>query len=308
MLEILHKTIKEKKPTTLDNFKTGSLVILEEPTKDEVDKVIDMLKLDEDIMSDSQDANEVPHLESENGVTYIFTRMPYEINNGQTVTTYPVMIAIGDKFVCCLFQRKTDLVDRIRSGVFDYATTQKTKLVFQIISDIHATYSKFILIINRGVRRATVDFKSIKNRDIVHFLRFESTLNDFLAALVHTNTVLNKLLSGRYVTLFQSDHDLIEDNLLENSQLIETSKSNLKNILNIRDVYSTVMTNNLNQTLKFLAVLTIILTIPTIIASLFGMNVALPFQDHPAAFWFIVFIVVSLSTGLLFIFSRSKWL
>lgn len=308
MLEILHKTIKETQPTKLEKFKVGSLVILEEPTKEEVEEVTKMLNLEEGLMLDAQDPHEVPHIEKEDGVTYLFTRMPYEISGTKTVTTYPLLIVVGPKFVCLLFQKKTALLEKLRIGSINYATTQKTKLIFQVMSEINATYSRFIIGINKGVRKATVDFRSISNQDIINFLRFESTLNDFMSALVPTNSCLNQLLSGRYIELFESDEDLIEDNLLANSQLIETAKGNLKNILNIRDAYSTIMTNNLNRVIRLLTALTIILTIPTIISSFFGMNVQIPFENNPAAFGIIILITLALSGTLLGFFLKNKWL
>lgn len=308
MVEILYKNIKEKVPIQIDKIKTGSLVILEEPTEEEVDEVTKMLNLDEGLMQDAKDPHEVPHIEKEDGVTYLFTRMPYEQPDANAVTTHPAIFVIGSKFVCIIFHKKTVILDSLRSGSIDYATTQKTKLVFQVMSEINSIYSRFIVRINKGVRKATVDFRSISNKDIINFLHFESTLNDFLSALVATNSTLNHILSGRYIEIYESDEDLIEDNLLANGQLIETARSNLKNIFNIRDAYSTIMSNNLNRVIRILTALTIVLTVPTMVASFFGMNVTLPFGEGQIAFWIIVVFTLGLSLALLGLFAKNKWL
>lgn len=308
MFEILHKTIKQVNPKFIDTPKLGSWVVLEEPTAEEVDRVIDMLGLEPDLMKDAQDPYEVPRIEKEGDATYIFLRIPYDLPESDTVITYPALIVITEKVMVTLFQKRTVFMEKIRLGSVEYATTQKAKLLFQIISEINNIYSKFIVSINKGVRMATVDFHNISNNDIVNFLKFESTLNDFMSALVPTNALLEQLLKGKYITLFEDDKDLIEDNLLANRQLIEASKSNLKNIFNIRDAYTTVMTNNLNRVIRVLTVITIVLTIPTMISSFFGMNVPVPFEGSPYAFISIILIIIGISSLVLYIFSRKKWL
>jgi magnesium transporter len=150
--------------------------------------------------------------------------------------------------------------------------------------------------------------ESIKNKDIVQFVNFESVINDFLSALVPANTMLTKLMSGKYFKLYEEDKDLIEDMYLSHNQLIVLCRANLKNIVNIRDAYSTIMTNNLNRILKMLAALTVVLTIPTTIGSFFGMNVAVPLDQNPHAFGFIVVGAILLSALALVVFIKNKWL
>jgi len=307
MLHILHKSIKEDKPNILKEFKTGSWVILEEPTEVEIQTATTMLGLDVDLMQDARDPYEVPRIEKENGITYVFTRIPEEDKKGKEIVTIPIMLVIGRNFVLMFFQRKSDFVKNTLMGNFQFNTTQKAKLVFQVFAQINKMYSTFLREINKKVRSATVDFRKIRNNDIIRFVQFEATINDFMAALVPTNILLKDLLAGKFITLYETDEDLIEDIMLSNGQLIETCRANLKNIVNIRDSYSTIMTNNLNRVIRLLTALTVILTIPTIVASLFGMNVALPFIGNPDAFWIILGIVVVLSGLTLFIFSRNRW-
>jgi magnesium transporter len=125
---------------------------------------------------------------------------------------------------------------------------------------------------------------------------------------VPANNVLTKLLSGRFFKLYENDQDLIEDLSLAENQLVDLCRSTLKTIVNIRNAYSTIMTNNLNRVLKMLAALTVVLTIPTIIGSFFGMNVAIPLSSKPQAFWVILASSIILSLLALVVFFRNKWL
>jgi magnesium transporter len=121
------------------------------------------------------------------------------------------------------------------------------------------------------------------------------------------NGILESLTSGRYLTFRESDHDLIEDIMLSNRQLIEQTDDSIRTLKNIREAYTTIMTNNLNQVIKLLTSLTVIFTIPTMVASLYGMNVRLPFDSHPFAFVFIVGFIAILTGITLYIFIKNDY-
>ena len=116
------------------------------------------------------------------------------------------------------------------------------------------------------------------------------------------------MLSGKHFKLYEEDKDLIEDLLLSNTQLIELSQNNLRTIVNIREGYSTIMTNNLNRIIKLFTSLTVILTIPTMIASIYGMNINLPLANNPLAFIIIMTSIIIISIILLIIFIKNDWL
>jgi magnesium transporter len=130
----------------------------------------------------------------------------------------------------------------------------------------------------------------------------------FFASLTQINPVLQNIISGKLIELYKEDHELTEDLVVSSNQLVELCKSTLKNIVNIREAYSTIVTNDLNKVIKLFTSLTVILTIPTIIASLYGMNVALPFANHPDAFWLVGGIIIFIITVVFWIFNRNRWL
>jgi magnesium transporter len=153
-----------------------------------------------------------------------------------------------------------------------------------------------------------IQFQNITNEDIVRFVTFENALNDFLAALVPTSNILKDLLSGKHLKLHEKDGELVEDLFLANGQLIEICRSTLKNIFNIRNAYSTIMTNDLNRVIKLLTALTIILSVPTIIASIYGMNVVLPLAENNQAFWLIGGGTIISVFVLFLLFKKNRWL
>jgi magnesium transporter len=136
---------------------------------------------------------------------------------------------------------------------------------------------------------------------------FEQELNETIAALVPTNTWLQQLTKGNYLRLFSEDMELLEDLLIGYNQLVDSSKAILKTIQNIRGASEAILTQNLNNTIRTLTALTIVLTIPTLVSSLFGMNVPIPFQNNPYAFWFVLALIITAVAGTIQLL-RNRWL
>lgn len=306
MIEYYYKTIKDSSLSTTEKFKTGSWVSVTDPTEDEILQISEKFDLELDLLKDGLDQNEVPRLEIDNNVVYIFSRVPIE--KGSRIITSPLLMIIGKNFVLTISHYNFPIAKRLNAFGDTFSTTQKTKLFFQIFSIFNSDYQRLINRISKDVRRSTVNLERIRNQDIASFVRFESVLNDFLAAFAPTSKILDRLLSGKIIRLYEEDKDLIEDLYLGNGQLMELCTSNLKNIVNIRDAYSTIMTNNLNRVIKFLTALTILINIPVLISSFYGMNVALPFQSSPQAFLIIVIITFTSALLLFAIFLKNRWI
>ena len=138
-------------------------------------------------------------------------------------------------------------------------------------------------------------------------MEYERKLNDYLDALIPTNTSVEKILGGKLLPLYEDDRDLAEDLSIDLEQLISRCKSLLRTITNVRDSYRAVMDTRLNETMRILTVITLALTIPTMLAGLFGMNVDLPVNpDSPLVFWFIVAMSVAAATTLSLYFMRKR--
>ena len=194
------------------------------------------------------------------------------------------------------------------SEKFDFTTTQKTKLFLQLLTEINSIYNQAINSINRKVRSYGIHLGRVTNEDIVQFVYFETILNDFLSNLIPMNQALGNLLSGKTMRLYDEDKDLIEDLVLASGQQIESARVNLKTIVNIRQAYTTIVTNNLNRVIRLLTALTIILTVPMIVASFYGMNVMLPGAGSPGAFFWIMGGTGLVMVVLLAIFIKNRWL
>lgn len=304
MMTIYYRNLRDKTLQTLESVRVGSWIHLEEPTADELRKLKEQYNLDESLLIDAIDPYEVPRMEVEDDINYIFTRYPS--TKEKQITTSPILFIYGKECFITIAKDKFPILEGFFKSIF--FTTQKTKLFLQLIAIINSSYNSHLHTISREIQRSAYEIEKISNKDIAQFVRYERVLSDFHLALIRTNTVLNNLLSHNYIRLYEEDRDLMEDLLLNNDQLIQISKENLKTIVNIRDAYSTIITNNTNRVIRFFTSVTVILTIPMIVASIYGMNVTLPFAQAPHVFMGIMIFIGLVSVGLVVMFLYNDWL
>lgn len=278
---------------------------IESATEEDVAYVCKRFKLDENIVIDAIDMFEVPRIERDDGKTYLFTRFAY--GNNSEVKTAPLLIIVGPDFFVTISPKQVPAVKSL-VATNDFFTTQKTKLLIQLLLTLDTEFEKYIKSIAKDIHRVTTHIEDIDNKSLINFVNYEYIFNDFLLGLRPDNNSLEKLLTGKYVRLFEEDRELVEDLYLTNEQLINMSQSNIKYLVNIRDSYSTITSNNLNKTMKFLTSITLILTIPTMVFSFYGMNVHLPLDANPLAFVFIIVGTVVVSAALLIYFNLKDLL
>ncbi|NBD73533.1 hypothetical protein GVX82_00630 [Patescibacteria group bacterium] len=305
MITQYFRSLKTPHLEEVSDLRPGVWVHVSDPSEEELHQLAHDLDLDLGLLRDGIDPFEVPRFELDAGVAYLYTRYVEE-RDGET-TTAPILIAIGGTFVLTLAATTPRFIEKMVTGSEYVVTTQKTKLFIQLMLGINRRYTRALLTIRREVRRNRRNLHSIKSADVIGFVSLEDTLNDFISALVPTNAALKSLIKGQHLELFEEDVDLIEDLQLSNEQLVESARTLESTIINIRSTYTTILTNNLNQIIKVLTALTIILTIPTIVGSFFGMNVELPLADNPFAFWIILVGTAALSASVAYLFAKREW-
>ncbi|MDD5145129.1 MAG: magnesium transporter CorA family protein [Candidatus Pacebacteria bacterium] len=305
MIRIYQKKINNSAVKEISEFRPGSWIYVQDASEEDLSFLQEKFSLDPDILKDALDPYEFPRVEKDKEIVYIFTRFPQAL--GDRIITAPLLIAAGPDFVMTFSKMENAILDKFLKNGLCCATTQKTRLVLYLISEIIKSYNMFLANISRDVRGA-LDIKAVNEKVIINFVKFEEVLNDFFSALTPTNLALQNILNGKLVHLYKEDQDLMKDLLISVNQLLELCKSTLKNIVNVREAYSAIVTNDLNRVIKLLTSLTVILTIPTIIASFYGMNIKLPFENHPYAFLGIVGIVALTSVSIFIYFNKNKWL
>ena len=279
MISYYYKSIRDTTLKDVDDFKRGTWVYVETPTAEELDKLAERFKLEPGILQDALDEDEVPRLEKEEGVSYIFVRFAYKNERGDVLTA-PVLIIFGGEYVITISMKHLPAVDFLMRGRVHFATTQRAKLVLLILSHASDQYDVFINQTSRKIKgiRSRLRNQGITNQDFIDFAFIEDELNEFLASLQPNNSTLRRLLVGKHLPLFEEDQDLVEDLMLNNDQSIEASRSNLQSIENIRGAYSAISANNLNRTIMILTIATILVALPNVFFGMYGMNIPLPYE------------------------------
>lgn len=304
MLQYLRSTTKNLAITAQDDLLVGTWIRADRPNETEQQALI-QLGIDEDVLLDALDPHEVPRVETEDGWTYFITRLPDTDDDFNDFTT-PILFAMGDKYIATISR---DSLGRLWQPFIDKTaapTTQKTKLFMLMMEAIIRQYQTRVASINRQMRAATDDVRNLRSRDIATLTEYERKLNDYLDALQPTNTAIEKLLGGRLLPLYEDDGDLVEDLSIDLEQLMSRCKSLLRTITNVRDSYRAVIDTQLNETVRILTVITLALTIPTMVAGLYGMNVELPGEGWPYMFWVVIGISAVSAISLSFYFLKKR--
>jgi magnesium transporter len=290
MINYYYKSLRTGKLQELKDYKRGAWIHAEAPTHEEIEHLAKKHDLDLGHLKDALDEDEMPRLEREGERSYIFVRYAYKQKDGD-FGTVPLLFVFGKEILLTVTTKHLPSLDAFLEGRVDFTTTQRAKLVLRILQQIGEHYDSYISGTTRQIKaiRTRLRGHDINNQDFIAFVTIEDELNEFLSSLQPTNATLRRLLLGKYLPMFDQDQDIVEDILLNNEQSIEACNSNMKSISNIREAYSAISSNNLNRTIKILTAATLVLTIPTMFFSMYGMNVPLPLQHK---IWMLPLIVV----------------
>jgi len=307
MTTVYYNAAKDAAIEIADAPKNGAWISVMGPDDTELDQLADKYGLDRDLLGDAVDIYEAPRIEKDGSNVYVYTR--YCHPEGREIATEPLLLVLTPDYLITVMRADTSILNRFTSGRIQTTTTQKTRLLLQILEEINHSY---LLQMNRVSKqilrmRALLRQSQISNRDFVGMIELEEDLNEFVSALVPQAALLSAFASTKYFRLMEDDKELIEDLTLEARELTELTKSRLRTLVNIRQAYDAIATNNLNQTFKRLTSIAIFMSIPTLIGGFWGMNVAVPFHDYKHAFTLVVGIAIASVAIAVWFFRSKKW-
>lgn len=307
MITYYFRTVKDDVLKQITDLRNGVWIHAVNASDGELGELWGKLGLNETLLEDAQDFFEVPRMEKVDGVTYFFTRYPFnEVT--EDIDTAPLLIVIGKTYVLTVTQRDIPQFEPFLSGKNVVHTTQKTKLFLLLMKSIMGSFERQLVNLRRSVHKDRAKLRKIGNQEIIRFVNYEHKLNDMVAAVLPTNVALQQVMNGNYIPVFEDDKEMLEDLRIDNTQIVESARALLKTIQNVRNSAEAILTNTLNNRIKTLTVLTILLTIPTIISSMYGMNIPLPFAENPYALVFVLVLVIGLVGIALGYFKKNEWL
>ena len=294
----IHKTIGGKM-TALDAIAEGCWINLTNPSEEELACVSNTLQVEPSFLRAALDEEETSRIDVEEGQTLIIIDTPSVEKSDSAVvySTLPLGIIVTQSNIITISLRETSVIRDFEEGlVRGVSTAKKTSFILHILLRVASRYLQYLKQIDKIYNHMERQlYKSQRNKELIQLLDLEKSLVYFNTSLKANEVTLEKILRGRIVTLYEEDQDLLEDVLIEVRQAIEMANIYSSIISGMMDAFASVISNNLNVIMKVLTSINILLTIPNIVFSFYGMNVyGLPF-DH---FWWFPF---ALSAGLIII-------
>jgi len=220
------------------------------------------------------------------------------------------IIFVGDDYLITVALKKNNIIDSFEKGkIKTLYTYKKTRFLLQILYLNAAHYLEVLKKINKEAEATIAILKqSMRNKELIQLLNIENSLVYVTTSLKSNELVMEKTLRGKIIKMYEEDEDILEDAIIENKQAIEMSKTYSDILSGTMDAYSSIISNNLNVVMKFLASVTVIISLPTLIASIWGMNVAVPFQHTQYGFIIVIAISVIVSAIAYILFKKKDML
>lgn len=296
----------------IQQVEKGCWINVSEPTENELNELITKFAVPQDIIKDILDADERSRIEYDDNWTLIILRIPVaNPNNGVPYSTVPIGIFMTAEYTVtlCLIQNEVlpfehpSLYRESRQSVNDVLN-----FTLKLFLRSANTYLRYLKQINQQTALIEQDLeKSIKNKELNKLLKMEKCLVYFITSLKANELVLAKLRKSKRHSISDLNEDLLEDAIIENKQALEMAQIYSDIQSGMMDAFASVISNNLNVVMKQLASISMILMIPTLIASLYGMNVPNFFENNPWAFPEILGFSALMSVLGILILRKREW-
>ncbi|MBO5069887.1 MAG: magnesium transporter CorA family protein [Roseburia sp.] len=309
-------------------FKTDDQIIHEEkrlddgvwvqmicPTRQECEEIADALNVDIDDVQAALDQEESSRIELQDGYTLILVDIPtVEIRHEKkTYTTIPLGIILCDDVIVTVCTEDTPVLQNfVANRVREFSTKKRLRFVYQILYRTASTYQINLRVIDK--RRTEIEDRigeHTADADLIDLHELESTLVYFATSLRANGVVLDRLTRYKRLEQYPEDKELLEDVIVENQQAIEMTTIYRDIINGTRELMSSVIDNRLNNVMKYLTSITIVMAIPTIISGIWGMNVDaqwMPFAHTPHGFLIICLLTLLICIITMLVLRKKKML
>lgn len=289
-----------------NTLKPNCWIHVENALHEDLKSLSEMTGIEYDILQDSLDKYEIPRIEQKNDVLVLFVRHPYSEEQGLKTATLEILVT--PQYFITISPYKCLLIDTILSSNINFGLNETSKCLLHLLSTITHEFTLQMKKVRSQVIEQEKEMIAVDQNSFISLTKNEEKLNQYLAALVPLRGVLEALYTKKHGVFYGEDTELLHDLLIGIKQSEDLCQINVKSIRSLRDGYQILFTNDLNKTIKILTAITIIFTIPTTIASFYGMNIPIPFEHHRHAFTFVVIISLVFCGISLWIFRRKNWL
>ena len=312
----IFKTYEETGITEqIDTIERESWVAMTAPSATEILKISKEFNIEIDDLKAPLDEEERSRLEKEDNYTMILVDIPVieRRNEKDWYETIPMGIFITEKVIFTICLKETRILKQFMDGLVpDFCTYKKTRFVYQILYNNAALYLHYLRVIDKKSEEIEkILLEDSKNQDLIQLYELDKCLVYFTTSLKSNELVMEKMLKTNSIRHYAEDEDLLEDVIIENKQAMEMTHIYHNILRSMMSLFSSIIDNNLNQIMKLLAAVTIVVELPTLISAFYGMNVSpisMPFSTSPWAFGLIaVFSFVVCMVAVYILKKKDLW-
>ena len=287
----------------------GCWVALTDPTATEIFEICNRYQIEVDDLRAPLDEEERSRIEVEDNYTLILVDTPIIEERGDKdwFGTIPLSIIVTKEMIFTVCLEDISVLGKFMDGrVRNFYTYMKTRFILQILYNNASMFLHYLRIIDKKSEEVEEKLHaSTRNQELIELLELEKSLVYFITSLRANEVVLEKMLKVESIKQYPDDTELLEDGIVENKQAIEMANIYSGILSGMTDAFASVISNNLNIVMKFLTTITIVMSLPNIVFSAYGMNVNLagmPFASSPYGFWIVILIsgIICLITAIIF--------
>ena len=314
MYKIVKSTDAGLDELEIDRLEKGCWIDVVAPSEEELQEIAAATKIQMDFLTAPLDEEEKSRIEIEDDQILVLVDIPF-LRSNKDYDTLPLGIIITENCITTVCLEPNAVTAEFGShNTKLFSTFKKTRFLFQILFKSATLYLKYIRIIIRRTDELEKHLRqSMQNSELFNLLDLQKSLTYFSTSLRSNYIVMEKLLRLRSATqsrhlikLYEEDEDLLEDVIIEYKQAVEMVEMYSHILNSMMEVFASIISNNLNLVMKFLATMTIVLAIPTLVSSMWGMNVPVPFANNPWGFAIVLTFALGVSGAAAYLLWKRR--
>lgn len=303
----------EHKTVAIDKAESGAWVNVLPPLKqEEFTELSETLDIPIDFLKDSLDIDERSRFEIEDNVKLIVIKTPTENNSFNESDAYyitiPICIILTHNQIVTVNSFENEAIKKFLNTFQNRSPDKKNMMVLKIFEKVVTNFQEFLKEINQ--RRNLLEQKlydSNRNVELLELMRIQKSLVYFVTALRSNELLMLKISRSNFLQLNEEEKEFLDDLVVETSQALEMANVYTNILSSTMDAFASIISNNLNNVMKRLTSITIIIALPTLVSSIYGMNVPIPGASLPHSFYIPVIISIGISVIISFYFMKKKW-
>ncbi|MBT4377077.1 magnesium transporter CorA family protein [archaeon] len=304
MIEYYQKSEEKDGIEKVKEFSKGCWINVINPNQEEMGFVVEKFKLSESNIVDGLDIHENPRFEIEDSKTYIYLTAPTNKIRHEYDSSF--LIIYSKDYFMTVAKNSLEIFDKILDPKTTFKKFTSSRNLVKILFLLSRMFENSVHKILKDTKTNRTDLSKLKNKDIEKLINYEDKLNTYIASFGSTINTYSRILRDKSVKFIKKDEETIEDLIIDLNETLNLCKQTLKTISNMRTYYSTKLSNDLNKTVSLLTLVTIFISIPTLISSIYGMNIDLPLQGSPKILLVLLGVAIVICGLFVVLLKRKK--